>query len=181
MVSNFKIDKDLELKSFDPKFAEDVFSVTDSNRIYLREWLPWVDNTKSVNDTKSFLKSTAEAATKNSTYNFIIFYKEKVAGCVAQHAVDKDNSFTSIGYWLAQEFSGRGIMTKSCKKMIELSFQTQGVETIEIRAAVENKKSRAIPERLGFKLDGILRQKEWLYDHFVDHACYSLLKSEYNG
>ena len=180
MVNSYRIDEDLELRSFDPKFAEELFSLTDSNRAYLREWLPWVDNTKVVDTTRSFLKSTVEAGAKNNTYNFIIFYKNQIAGCVAQHAVDKENKFTSIGYWLAENFCGNGIMTKACKKLIELSFSTQGVETIEIRAAVENKKSRAIPERLGFKLDGILRQKEWLYDHFVDHACYSLLKSEYN-
>jgi ribosomal-protein-serine acetyltransferase len=45
--------------------------------------------------------------------------------------------------------------------------------------ATENEKSCAVPERLGFRREGIERQAEWLYDHFVDHAVYSALASEW--
>jgi hypothetical protein len=40
---------------------------------------------------------------------------------------------------------------------------------------------RAVPERLGFQLEGIIRDAEWLYDHFVDHAMYAILKKDWNG
>ncbi|TGV06666.1 N-acetyltransferase, partial [Mesorhizobium sp. M00.F.Ca.ET.186.01.1.1] len=53
------------------------------------------------------------------------------------------------------------------------------LEKITIQAATGNAKSRAIPERLGFQLEGILRRNEFLYDHFVDHAVYSMLKEEW--
>ncbi|MDR4191123.1 GNAT family N-acetyltransferase, partial [Bacillus pseudomycoides] len=50
---------------------------------------------------------------------------------------------------------------------------------IEIRWGVENQNSRAIPGRLGFKLDGVMRDEEWVYDHFHDLTVYSLLASEW--
>jgi ribosomal-protein-serine acetyltransferase len=40
-------------------------------------------------------------------------------------------------------------------------------------------KSRAIPERLSFRIEGIMRQNEWLYDHFVDHVVYGMIRSDY--
>jgi len=48
-----------------------------------------------------------------------------------------------------------------------------------LRAAAENKKSRAVAERLGFKHEGTLRDYEWLYDHFVDLAHYGIKASEW--
>src|SRR3712207_6857835 len=49
---------------------------------------------------------------------------------------------------------------------------------VSIACATENKKSCAIPERLGFRREGVQRQAEWLYDHFVDHVIYAALRSE---
>ena len=70
-------------------------------------------------------------------------------------------------------------MTRSVKAVLHYAFENLKLNKIEIRCGVGNAKSRAIPERLGFKLDGILRDEEWLYDHFHDIAVYSLLASEW--
>ena len=50
---------------------------------------------------------------------------------------------------------------------------------IEIRAAIGNVKSQAIPEKLGFAKEGCVREAEWLYDHYVDHIIYGMLKSDF--
>jgi ribosomal-protein-serine acetyltransferase len=48
-----------------------------------------------------------------------------------------------------------------------------------MRCAVENKKSRKIPERLGFREEGTIRQAEWLHEHFIDLVIYGMLASEW--
>src|SRR5690625_199905 len=85
-----------------------------------------------------------------------------------------------IGYWLDIEHQGKGIMTRAVRALTDYAFEEFDLNRVDIRAAVGNVKSRAIPERLGYKKEGVLRQSEWLYDHFVDHAVYSMLKSEWN-
>ena len=52
---------------------------------------------------------------------------------------------------------------------------------VRISVAEENARSRAIPERLGFKIEGIAREAEWLYDHYVNHVLYAAIKSEWVG
>ncbi len=69
-------------------------------------------------------------------------------------------------------------MTASCRAFVSHAFFTWKLNRVTIECATQNTRSRAIPERLGFKLEGITREIEWLRDHYVDHALYGLLKSD---
>jgi ribosomal-protein-serine acetyltransferase len=69
-------------------------------------------------------------------------------------------------------------MTAACRAMITHSFDAWQLNRITIECATDNTRSRAVAERLGFKLEGIVRQIEWLHDHFADHALYGRLRSE---
>ena len=70
-------------------------------------------------------------------------------------------------------------MTESCKAMTTYGFEALKLHRIEIRCATGNLKSRAIPERLGFVKEGVLRDGEWLYDHFVDLVVYSVVAPDW--
>lgn len=175
----FTVDDDIQLKILEIKYAEDIYSLVDQDRNYLREWLPWVDSTKSSNDTKVFIQSSLDIFARNDGFQAAIFYKGKIVGCIGLHRIDWNNKKTSIGYWLSSEHQGNGVMTKSCKAIIDYIFWDLQLNRVEIRAAVENRKSRSVPERLGFKEEGIIRKVEWLYDHFVDHVVYGILKEDW--
>lgn len=110
-----------------------------------------------------------------------IRYNGELAGVIGFHRVDWLNHSTSIGYWLAEDFQGKGIMTASCRCLLDYAFGNLGMNRVEIRCATENLRSRAIPERLGFTEEGLIRQAEWLYDHYVDHLVYGLLREEWKG
>jgi ribosomal-protein-serine acetyltransferase len=70
-------------------------------------------------------------------------------------------------------------MTAAVTALLRHGFRTLRLNRIEIRAGVRNRRSRAIPERLGFRHEGTLRQAERLAERFVDHAVYALLASEW--
>lgn len=173
------IDKSLKLRILTEDDAKELFELTDRNREHLMEWLPWLKRNTKVEDSLGFIKMVTGQREKNNGLQFAICYEEKIAGMVGQHKVDWGNKNTSLGYWLGNEFGGKGIMTRACEALINHSFNDQNLHLVSVCAATENKKSRAVIERLGFQFDGILRQREWLYDHFVDHAEYSMLKSEW--
>ena len=173
------IDKDLELRLISMEDSVEFFNLIDKNRKHLREWLPWVDGTKSVEDTKNFIKSCMNQYANNNGFHAGIWYKDKIVGIVGLHEVNWNHKNTSIGYWLAKGFQGKGIMTKACKAVIEHVFINMGLERVEIRCADKNFKSQAIPERLGLVKEGVCRNIENLYGNYVNHIVYSALKEEW--
>lgn len=82
---------------------------------------------------------------------------------------------------MGQQFQGKGIITQACAALVDHAFQEMNLHRVEIRTAVENFKSRAVPERLGFKEEGIARQSAWLYDQFIDHVVYGMLAEEWKA
>jgi len=104
-----------------------------------------------------------------------------LAGQIGYNFFDRENRRTEIGYWLGESFQGKGLITRACKVLIENAFTNLNINRIEIRCCTGNVKSRKIPENLGFKLEGIARQAEWLHDHFEDLAVYAMLADEWPG
>lgn len=175
----YTIDKDIELRLLEKRNAREFFELTDSSRNHLREWLPWVDDTKSIGDTQEFIKIALKQYASNNGFQAGIWYKEKIVGVIGYHNVNWSHKSCSIGYWLGEKYIGKGIMTKTCRSLVDYAFIDLGLNRVEIRCAEENKKSRAIPTRLGFTEEGTLREAEWLYDHYVDHVVYGMLAKEW--
>lgn len=175
------VDDEVVLKLLDSKNAGQLFELTDSGRLYLKEWLPWLDRTKCIEDTQAFIEMTKKQFASNDGFQAGIWYKGNMAGVIGFHAMDRANRSTSLGYWLAEKYRGKGIMTKSCKVCIEYAFRGLNLNRVEIRCAEKNARSRAIPERLGFVNEGLIRDAEWLYDHYVDHVVYGALGREWRG
>lgn len=179
----------VSLSSIAPHHAEPLFSLVEENREYLREWLPWLDSTQTIDDINRFIKTVIEQREKGLGQQFVICLnpstqinvsdKSVVCGVVGLDRIDKAHRSGAMGYWLAEAYSGHGIMTAAVSCVLALGFRDYQLNKIDIRCATENTRSRAIPERLGFTCEATLRQCEWLYDHYVDHAVYSLLAKEY--
>ncbi|MEK3975171.1 GNAT family N-acetyltransferase [Psychrobacillus sp. FSL K6-1267] len=175
----FNIDEKTKLKMLDLRDSEQVFDLTIMSKDTLKEWLPFIDFTKTVSDTENFIKSTMKQFSENNGIQAGIWYEDNLAGIIGFHKIDWNNKSTSIGYWLGDAFVGYGLMTKSVKAFVDYALIDLGLNRVEIRAAVENKNSRAIPERLGFTHEGTIRQSEWLYDHYVDHEVYGMLAADW--
>lgn len=173
------INEHLQLKLFTPQDSASLFQLVDQNRLYLREWLPWVDGTKTPDESLDFIRLTLKQFGEQSSYTFGIWYQEKLSGVIGTHQISWHNRATSVGYWIAKEAQGQGIAIQSCKAFVRFLFKELKLNRIEICAATENKKSQAIPNKLGFQFEGVKRESEWLYDHFVDHACFSILAKDH--
>lgn len=159
--------------------ADELFSLTDTNRDYLRQWLPWLDSVRRVDDTRTFIHAARAQAARNDGVQLALMVDGRIAGVVGHHHVDWRNRSTSLGYWVGEAYQGRGLTTAACRTLITRAFDTARLNRIEIRCASRNHRSRAIPVRLGLREEGLLHDAEWLYDHFVDHVVYAALAGEW--
>lgn len=175
----YTVDDQLSLKLIGHEDAEELFQLSDQSRDHLRTWLPWIDFTKTVEDTQGFIKSSLKRYAENNGWTVCILWEGRIAGIVDFHELDYNNKRTSIGYWMGEEFKGRGLLTRACRELFDYAFHTLGMNRIEIRAAEQNVKSRAVPERLGFVQEGLIRSAALLYDEYTDHVVYGMLKKDW--
>ena len=173
------VDADTRLELLEEHHAEELFAVVDRNRAHLRRWLPWLDQNTSPEHTRAFIRASLQQLAARNGLSCAIRHRGAIAGVLGLHAIDWPNRKTSLGYWLDEAHQGMGLVTKACSVLLDHVFGEMGLNCVEIGCAPENARSCAIPERLGFRREGVLRQREWLYDHYVDQVVYGMLAAEW--
>jgi ribosomal-protein-serine acetyltransferase len=149
------------------------------NEDRLRAWVPWLKHTTSVDSTRRFIRQRLQRLADGNGWTSGIWCRGSLAGEIGYDFIDWDNRFTEIGYWVGAAFEGKGLVSRACRALVEHAFAELGLIRVQIRCAVENRRSRSIPERLGFKLEGCLRSAERLPDCYVDLVVYGMLASEW--
>lgn len=175
------VDDEIVLRLHQESQAEEITQVVRRDLKYLQEWMPWAKDDYSITDAKEFIRKNLHQLAENDGFATQIIYRGRVAGSIGFNRINWQDRKTEIGYWLASEFQGHGIMTRSCRALVKHAFAELRLNRVAILCAVENRKSRAIPERLGFTLEGVCRQAAWLHDRFVDLALYAMLADEWQA
>ena len=171
-----RVSDSVELRQIAEDDAEALTTLIDHNRSYLKEWLPWLDSSQSIHDTARFIGRSIEQAEDDNGLTFGIVCQGALAGVLGQHYVDSLNRRTELGYWLDAGHQGGGIVTRAVARLTDYAFAEQDCNRVILHCATGNTRSRAVAERLGFVQEGILREAEWLYDHYVDLVVYSMLQ-----
>ncbi len=173
------IDSAVELRELCESDALDIFNTINSQREYLGEWLPFVEFTRELKFTQDFVDATLLSMHETSDFLFTIRCDDNFAGIIGFKGTDIQNKRTEIGYWLSYDYQGKGIITKAVNKLTEFAFEVLNMNRVQIKVAVNNHKSKNIPERLEFKLEGVERDGELLSGGvFTDLFVYSKLKSD---
>lgn len=176
---HIRIDDELALKLLVPNQAPVLFQLVNQSREHLREWLPWLDYTRSVKDSEAFIRESIKQFFLQESLVMGIWWNGELAGLISLQHIHRANQMAEIGYWLGQRFVGHGIMTRSCEALVDYAFQTLKLNRVTIKAAVGNTGSQSVPNRLGFQIEGCMREAEWLYDRYVDHQIFGMLARDW--
>ena len=157
--------------------AEELHAVIERNRARLAQWISWASE-QTLDDTRAFISRARAMEQDDTGLSRAILAAGRLAGVVGV-TVDPANDSAAIGYWIDAASEGNGAVTAAVGALVDDSFQRWQLTRVEIRADVENRASRAVAERLGFQLEGVLRQSYRVGDgRYSDDAVYSLLASD---
>jgi len=179
LPSGIPVSPGVELKLLRPEDSDALFALTDANRARLREWLPWLDYVRQPSDSRGFIETAVARHAASEELTLGLFVEGRLAGVIGTHAIDWANRKTTLGYWIGSEFEGRGLIAASCAVLLGVLFDRLGLNRVGIHCAAGNPRSQGVAKRLRFREEGILRDAEWLHDHFVDHAVFSMLGPEW--
>ncbi len=167
-----------EVRVLEPDDADEVFALVDANRDRLREWMPWVDGTTSPASSRAFIEH-ARATERLDGLGF--FVEGAYAGGIGMR-VDALQGEAEIGYWIGSAWEGRGLVTRGCRALIAHAFGELGLHRVSIRVAPDNLRSRAIPERLGFAQEAVLREAGRTDARgYQDLVVYGMLDREWSA
>ena len=173
------IDDHVRLELTASKHAEALYAAINTNLAHLSAFLPWVETMQSLEIFNRYINNAEQLYQQLKEVSFVVFWDDIPVGKIGLHYIDGKNKNASIGYWLVKNAEGKGIISKSCTALIDYGFQELKLHRIEIKVAADNLKSQAIPERLHFKKEALLRQAEWVNNQFLDLVIYSILDFEW--
>lgn len=176
---SLRADDEVELELAEEHHADELFALTDRNREHLTPWMPWIGTTTTAADSLAFLRFIRGEYVAGRAFHCNVRYRGAMVGGIGLNRIDRANLKTDLGYWLDEGHVGRGIMTRATRALTTAAFTRLGLNRVAIRAAVDNVRSRAIPERLGFALEGVLRNEEKVGERFLDHASYAMLAADW--
>ncbi|MCM3740308.1 GNAT family N-acetyltransferase [Oceanobacillus luteolus] len=145
----------------------------------LKPWLLFAQELPAVEETEINLREAYINFLKRESFRFLIFHKDSsdFIGVTSFDNIDWDIPKSEIGYWINTSYSGKGYMTEAVKELVDFGLDSLNFRRIEIRCESTNYKSRAIPERLGFVLEGTLRNEDLSVDRreLTDTCIYSIV------
>jgi len=166
------------LRALEEADADELYALIDGNRSHLAKWLPWAAE-QTPAGTLDFIRAGHAQIANDNGFHAAVLDRGRIVGVIGFHGIDWQHRSSSVGYWLAEEAQGRGTMTRAVRAMVSQALGVWALNRVEIRASVENERSRALIERLGFHYEGVARQAFRLADGYHDDAVYSMLAADW--
>ena len=149
-----------------------LFTLINTNRTYLEKYLAWVEFTNSVDDLDNFMVESERLLKSSTGGNYKILYDTEFIGIISNFINDNENKVFEIGYWIAQEYANKGIMSKCVKQIESIIVNNYDAKKIELRCAIENVASNKVALKNNYKFVNILTAYEEILGRKLDYNRY---------
>ena len=136
-LASLKVDNQLCLSIISLSDAREIFKVVDENRIYLRKTLPWLDEVNSLDEQISYISHCISDYEPHKGVMYSILSDGDIIGTMGLNSIDYENR-SCVGYWVSEEFAGKGVATRCCSRLIDHCFNDLNLHRFVLEASVEN-------------------------------------------
>lgn len=139
----------------------------------LKPWMPFAQKEQTIEDTEINIRQAYINFLNRTDLRLLVFKKDtgEFVASSGLHRINWDVPKFEIGYWIDTRFSGNGYMTEAVQGITHFAVRELKARRVEIRCDALNVKSRAIPERLGFTLEGILKSESISVEGELRDTC----------
>ncbi len=145
------VDEETELRAVMPEYFQEFKTVVENDREHIGKWMPWARGDLDV-DSRPFFENAPLKRNADEEFTYSIFVDSHLIGAVGIHKREETKTILEIGYWLSSSSTGKGVMTRSVKALIDTLFGLTTAPAVEIGCDKYNIKSAAIPKRLYMEL-----------------------------
>jgi ribosomal-protein-serine acetyltransferase len=150
----------------------------------LQPIMPWAKTKPSVDDSEEFVRlAAANWILKNNDEPYLPLFMyskdtQHFVGATGYHHYDWSVPCIETGYWIRKSYAGLGLMTEAVNAITQYAFKQLSVKRITITCDKDNIRSKKIPERLGYTLEGILKANR--KNHITGNISDTLIYSRYD-
>jgi ribosomal-protein-serine acetyltransferase len=175
------VDAELAMPFLSGEHAAALFALICAHRTYLARWLSWPEQMTSLEDTRTFIRSLTRQFAEGRALMYALEYQGELVGICGFNRINRHQASAQMGYWLAEPWQRRGIVTRACRHLLSQAFMQSELQSVVIAVAEENLRSQAVCERLGMQLSGRIPDAEQLADRRVDHLLYRMQKTQWEA
>lgn len=168
---------DFILREWRRSDADDVARYADNEKIArnLRDVFP---HPYTLADARGFVDSCLAGDPEASMFRAIEIEGHAAGSIALLRGGDVYQKTAELGYWLAEEYWGKDIMTRAVKRICGEGFRTWDIERIYAEPFAHNAGSRRVLEKAGFSLEGVMRRGVYKRGQVRDFCMYALLREE---
>jgi ribosomal-protein-serine acetyltransferase len=179
MRFTYAVDNEITLELQSPAHAPILYPLIEANRAFIGRFQTWVQRIESLDDMQRLLQRDLQGMAKGRRWAWLIRYQGEPVGRIGLFVTMPDLGECEFSYWLAESFTGKGIITRALRPAIDFAFTELNLRHILIGFDPDNVKSKAIPERLGFQHEFTARKQDLIHETWHDLEFYGMMYADW--
>lgn len=165
----------------EPSHAEEFLAHMDRGRDYIGRYVGLPDLTADLDSARAWLQVYADKTAADTGRLYAIRLDGRLVGGVLLRAFDAAAGTCEAGCWLEPDASGRGLVTRAVRVVVDWAVETRGIHRVEWLVAPENTPSVNVAKRLGMTREGLLREDDPYRGVRQDTEVWSILADEWTA
>ncbi|WP_329489921.1 GNAT family N-acetyltransferase [Kitasatospora sp. NBC_01246] len=168
-----------ELRPLEPWQAAEFLTHMDRARDHMNPWITWAHRSTDLTSARATLQGYADRQAADAGRLYGIWLDGTLVGGTMFVSFDAVAGVAEIGVWTEPAGEGRGLVGAAVRHLVDYAFTTRGLHRLEWHTSPTNLRSRSLAQRLGMRLDGVLRESYLVNGVHQDSEIWSLLAHEW--